>query len=134
MSKLSEYAKFDHLDTDTSEDEEEKEPENAAVHQRPSSLLDTCKICRDRSSMFAVVTEEPCPACGWFTAIFSGERFPPGFCATSWRYAKERIDMLVREFPKLSLQVVTDAVRKAGQDDMNGDDARAILMQKAACR
>jgi len=45
----------------------------------------------------------------------------------SWRYARERIDILIEEFPELSHEVIVAAVREAGDNDMECEDARAIL-------
>lgn len=92
----------------------------------------SCNVCLSGTSMLAVTSEEPCKSCGWYTAIYTGERYPPGFCATSWRYARERIDILVKEFPKLSHEMVVAAVRQAGENDMECEDARVILKQVSA--
>lgn len=87
----------------------------------------SCNVCLARTSDMAYTTDEPCEACGWYTAVYTGERYPPGFCGTSWSYAKERIDILEKEFPKLSRNEIVNAVRQAGENDMECNDARAIL-------
>lgn len=65
-------------------------------------------------------------------ALFNGEMYPTiGVCVTSWRYARELIDIvLMREFPKLSRAAVKTAVREADDNDMKCDGARALLNEQ----
>lgn len=90
----------------------------------------TCEVCLPSTSMMAMTSDEPCDACGWYTATVTGSRFPPGFCATSWRYAKDRLDTLKLEFSQLTSDVVLECVRKAGEDDMDSIAAKVLLTAK----
>lgn len=90
----------------------------------------SCKDCLHTTSMSAIVNMGPCPACGWEAAVRTGERFPPGFCASTWRIARKDMETIQKEFPHLSRKVVTAAVIDAGEDDVGGVAARAILSRR----
>jgi len=44
-----------------------------------------------------------------WVALYIGDRYSLGFCATIWKYARERIDILVKKFPNLSHEMVAEA-------------------------
>lgn len=83
---------------------------------------DTCTSCVEPDN--GVNEDTPCADCGWFRGHLSGERYPPGYNATSWRYATERIAELREEFPVFPKEVIAETVRRAGEDDMDGSKAR----------
>ncbi|KAL9189096.1 hypothetical protein ACHAXT_011586 [Thalassiosira profunda] len=69
----------------------------------------------------------PCRHCGWFRGMFSGSRYPPGYCATSWRYATERIQTLREEFPDVDKSIISQHVQASGENDMEANGARNLL-------
>ena len=74
-----------------------------------------------------VSEDTPCEDCGWYRGLLSGERYPPGYNATSWRYATERIAELREEFPQFPKGMIAETVRRVGEDDMGGEKARDAL-------
>ena len=71
--------------------------------------------------------DTPCRRCGWYRSGFTGLRFPPGFCASSWRYGIFRIEDLRKEFPTISKEVISKLVQKAGENDMKANISRQSL-------
>ena len=89
----------------------------------------TCTTCveQDPYADNGVDEDTPCSNCGWHRGHLSGERYPPGYNATSWRYATERIAELREEFPQFPKEMIAATVRRAGEDDMEGEKARDAL-------
>mmetsp|Transcript_834 Transcript_834/g.1439 ORF Transcript_834/g.1439 Transcript_834/m.1439 type:complete len:386 (+) Transcript_834:67-1224(+) len=60
--------------------------------------------------------------------MISGERHPPGFCASSWLLAIERIRDLRKEFPNISKEQIAFNVHAGGENDVEGTIARNHLI------
>lgn len=90
----------------------------------------SCEYCIEQNCYIdnGVDEETPCHKCGWFRGIFDGSRYPPGYCATSWRYATERIQNLRKEFPTVSKELISKYVQLSGENDMEARRARDYLM------
>ena len=86
----------------------------------------SCDDCIARNC-HGVDEDTPCRKCGWFRATFTGARYPPGFCASSWRFATERIRDLRKEFPDVPKEIISNIVQSSGENDMEADIARNYL-------
>ena len=101
-------------------------------HSKTMTFWDgnSCPHCDEQSCYVDNGVDEstPCRHCGWFRGTFDGSRYPPGYCATSWRYATERIRKLREEFPDIDKQIISQHVQAAGEDDMEAETASASLI------
>mmetsp|Transcript_1368 Transcript_1368/g.3200 ORF Transcript_1368/g.3200 Transcript_1368/m.3200 type:complete len:420 (-) Transcript_1368:60-1319(-) len=89
----------------------------------------SCANCEEQSPYEdnGYDSDTPCEQCGWYRASISGERYPPGWCASSWRLATRRIDELRQEFPDYSKEMIAQTVLMAGEDDVDGHGVRENL-------